>query len=136
MDITTLDLEKASDEGVEIPIYAPNGDATDLYVTVVGQDSAAYEQLAARHRRETQANLQRMLRNQAPDQDIGERQEIETCVACTIGWRGFERGTEPIPFSRKAAEEVFGKRGNKWLREQVLRAITDRTLFFRVSAKG
>lgn len=136
MDITQLDLEKASDEGVEIQIFAPNGDPTDLFVTVVGQDSMAYEQLAARHRREAQANVNRMLRNQNTDQDIGERQEIETCVACTTAWRNFLRGADPIQYSKKAAEEVFGKRGNKWMREQVLRAITDRTLFFRASAKG
>jgi hypothetical protein len=65
--------------------------------------------------------------------DESEAEAVEYLAALTAGWflRGLDGAALDIPFVREDAAELYGWRGNRWLRDQVDRFVADRGNFHR-----
>ena len=131
MDLSTLNTSAAANGGIDLQLKHPvSGDLLPAWITICGSDSNIYEekQLEIQRRR-----LELMASGRSTDGDAPARaaqDATELLAALTRGWRGLDRGEgKPLPYSDKAALDLYANRGYRWIREQVDQAIHTRALF-------
>jgi hypothetical protein len=140
MDLASLDTQKAAEQGFELQLEDPfTGEPIAIWITVLGADSSAYQQLLReQNRRRTDLLAKRKQKMLSPE-DI-ERDTIELLAAVTTGWRAGENVTldgQPFPaFSRASARDLYSRPGMRWIAQQVDRAMGDRQNFLPRSAKS
>lgn len=94
MDINDLDTKTAHDAGCEMRVVGPNGLDTDVYITLVGVDSAKWKGIRLDIERDS------LKGNEA-------KEAADFIADATIGWRGIVRDGEDIPFSRDEALKLY-----------------------------
>jgi hypothetical protein len=115
-DISTLDLEGASERGSEVEIRHPQtGEPVGIFVKVYGPDSKLCRRIlsegarmAATDPTEDEKELQRRSSQMTAELCMGWRQGDEP----TIMWEGTRH-----PFSKELAVKIFTKQ--QWFRQQV-----------------
>jgi hypothetical protein len=99
MDISSLNTRQASEEGRDMVIIGPDGQATDATLKLVGQDSREYSRV-----------LFELRRKSADIEFSVEKFEAETIAlveACTIGWSGLTDGGKDLKFSKDAIRKLY-----------------------------
>jgi hypothetical protein len=120
MDIAKLTTREAHDAGAEVRIRDQFGAETDVYVRVVGMDSAVWRRIMRDQER-------RVLAAAASGTDEVEQDVAQTLAEATLGWRGLEANGEPLEFSAEAAYELYS--GAPYIADQVDRFIGKRANF-------
>ncbi len=138
MDLSALDTRKAAEQGFELQLENPfTGEPLDIWITVLGADSGAYQDLLREQSRRRTEILAKRKQKMLSQDDI-ERDTLELLAAVTTGWRAGEGVTldgQPFPaFSRAAARELYSRAGMRWIAQQVDRAMGDRQNFLPKSA--
>lgn len=144
MDLGKLDVAGKAAAGFKLVLSHPGtGDPTDVFITVLGRDSAEYRKLSAEQQRR---RLNKMVKSgrarlEQTDDDL-DKDTVALLAACTKGW-----GTtaEVLPEGARAdvltyhGEELACTRENAvrvyteqlWIREQVEAAVLDRANFLK-----
>lgn len=126
MDLNEIKIADKSEEGEILTILHPVTFAeTDIKIRLAGSDSARY-----RNKVKKLAEKERGKRSKTINLDAAERQGAEILAACTLDWKGIQRGGVTVPFSYENAVELYSDPNLRWLREQVDEFIADRTNFF------
>lgn len=105
-------------------------------VDLLGADSDEYEKrqlfLTEERLQKMESNLENkgklggVINTSAVEQD---RLNLETIAACIKGWRNVKVDGEIVPYTHDNAIKLL--RRFKWMREQIDKAIADRSLFMR-----
>jgi hypothetical protein len=139
MDLAKLDTVSGANKGFEVQLYDPGSTANlDIFVEVLGRDSAEWRRLNADHQRRRIAKMTKggTFRMGSLSLEEIERESIELLASCTKSWRDGDKKTltingEEIPFSKEAAIRVYT--AYPWIFEQVDAAVTDRANFIKRS---
>jgi len=115
------DTGKKDDKGE--PIFEP------ITIDIVGQDSAQYR---ARSRFIQNSRLKTLRKGGDLVSEETEIQDIGTVAACITGWKNVELDGKKLDFNKVNARALLTRL--PWLREDIDRAIVDRTNFLKVSS--
>lgn len=134
MDLSTLDTRKGSEQGFELTLTHPQtGAALPGRITLLGQDSAAWEDKTRELMKGRVERLARNRKNRASLEEM-EAETIDQLVAVTTGWSGIVLSGEAIPFSADKARWLYAS--YPWIREQAYEAVNDRGNFLPRSASS
>lgn len=130
MDINNFKTELA-DEGVSMQLLDPVTEEPieGTTITLLGQDSAKYEKMTLRR---SQAVLNRISKGKkGVDLKAEEVRDnsIDDLVELTVDWTGFEENGKPLKCTPKTSRKIYTE--IKWIREQALEFVADRSNFFR-----
>lgn len=127
MDLASLDLTKASNDGAWITLKHPaTGDDLSGKIKVVGKDSTKFVQLSDEYRRKTLEDM-KSNKTMAQKMESAQEQSDAILVACTIDWEGMMLDGKDLPFSEFNVKMVYER--FKWIKEQIDVAIADRANF-------
>ena len=127
MDLASLDLTKASNDGAWITLKHPaTGEELSGKIKVVGKDSTKFIQLSEEFRRKTLDDM-KSTKTMAQRMESAQEQSDAVLVACTIDWEGMMLDGKDLPFTEANVKMIY-KRFN-WIKEQIDVAIADRANF-------
>lgn len=146
MDLSNLDVRKASNEGATlelehptegfilrepVPENAPEGTQGEaLTITLAGTDSDVYrDALKARARQRLNQQKKKKNKEEQVDFDEAERKGIELLARCTMGWNHISDNGKPVPFNTNNAITIYTK--YPWIKEQVDTFMADRSNFLK-----
>lgn len=139
MGFDLANLESA-DEGVPVTILHPatnqplrDDDGNDVTITVMGQDSQAFQQAKRRAMNRRMAAMRGGRGAKLTAEEL-EAENIATLVACTVGWSGLALEGKPLTFDAKNVRMVYER--FPWIREQVDEFIGDRANFLMTSSQS
>jgi len=111
-----------------VKISLPDGTETDLVVEVCGIDSPQFRKGSMARQNKALQGVKRGKQKVYTAEEL-EQRDIDTIVACTIGWSNFESGKKPLEFSAENAEAVYRQHG--FIKDQINEAIADRVNFMK-----
>lgn len=134
MDLMDMDTKKAADQGAEMALKGPNGNALrddttgELWtITLLGMDSQAYVQVQKEiGDRRLRGGVMKMANAPITTEEM-EDEGIRMLVAVTKGWKNLIFKKEPFPFSKENATKLY--KDFPFIREQVEAFIKDRANF-------
>jgi len=131
-DLSIFDTATQAEKGFELEVLNVKGEASGLFITVLGFDSSTYQKLADRLARERARKAWKAKKgiDGAEFYDENKEAELDAVAACTIAWR--VKSGEPMPFDVTDKEKVK----DFYLRcrdvyDQVKAAIGDRANFIK-----
>lgn len=137
MDLAKINLEKFSEQGVDMELEHPvSGDILmqekpnekkPITIKVLGIDSKAYRNKQLEFQRKRIAKMTRNRKNN--DIVMSDEDACELLAECTVGWEGIVENGKPIEFSKEAAASLY--MNYRWIREQVDQSIGDRANFLQ-----
>jgi hypothetical protein len=123
MELEKLSTAPSHEAGAECRIKA-NGEETDVFITIQGQDSKAYRKAKKRQMRE----FIEARKNEIDIDDLDtDRMDVELLADCTLGWRGITVNGEEYEFSRDNAVKLYTDAPE--VARQLLQFIEDRAVF-------
>lgn len=113
----------------ELRIKNPStGAPTPMLVTLAGPEHPDRKRITFARQRRLRAALSKTGKLQVNDPEDDEAEELDTLVACTLGWQG-----APVAYSAAECRRLYGDPKRRWLRDQVQAALQERELFTRSS---
>jgi hypothetical protein len=125
MDINQLNTKEAHDEGAEMRVIGPDGKMTDVYIKLVGVDSAKWRKIKSRLERKT------MMATLDDDDSDDEENSLNAITDATLDWRGLTKDSNSLPFSKVAAKNLYISA--PYIRDQADRFIAKRINFIETS---
>ena len=145
MDLSTLDVRKAANEGAElelihptegtilrepVPETAPEGTIGEaLVIMLAGTDSEVYREALKSRARQRLNQQKKKNRAEQTDFDEAERKGIELLAKCTMGWRNISEDGKELQFNVNNAITIYTK--YPWIKEQVDVFMADRSNFLK-----
>lgn len=127
MDLASLDLTKASNDGAWITLKHPaTGEELSGKIKVVGKDSTKFTQLSEEFKRKTLDDM-KANKTMAQRMENAQEQSDAIIVACTLDWDGMMLDGKDLPFSEANVKMVYSR--FNWIKEQIDVAIADRANF-------
>jgi len=123
LDISTVRFGGEFDLEITHP---QTGDKTDIVFTLVGGDSKEYRAGEIEQYR---------LAAQTEDKEPEDFAHIPY-IHCIKGWKGIEKGKEPVEFTPEAAAEIFLDEGWSWMYNRVIGAVLNRGNFSQPPKKS
>lgn len=134
MDLAALDTRKGAEQGFELQLTHPqSGVPLAGRITLLGQDSQAWEDKLRELLKARVARLQRNRKNVASVEEL-EADAVEQLVAVTQGWSGLSFAGEAYAYTAENARKLYT--GYPWIREQAYEAVNDRGNFLPRSASS
>ena len=128
-DLKNLDVKSYAEKGARVELKHPaTGEKIGWFITVIGSDSSRYRDMIKARVRQNLVNKEEI------DLDKSEERDIELLSRCTLSWEGLVENGVPVPFNEKTCKEVYTN--YPWIREQVDKAIADRSLFLKQNAQN
>ena len=132
MDLATLDITKAANEGAVMEVLHPTEgtvlkDETGkpITITLIGQDS---EKVKKRQRVEMNKRLKSGRRQTMTAEEL-EEQGLHLLAFCTLAWSGIKLDGQDLECSADKAVTVYQRL--PWLKEQVDAFVGDRANFLK-----
>lgn len=126
LDLNTLGVAAA---GFELQLTHPRtGAPLEIFITVLGADSAAYKERLLEHQRRAMADFQKTRKFARTPEQL-DADAIELLAAATQAWRNVVVDGKPLTCSEAAARTLYADPRFPWIREQVDAAIGDRANF-------
>lgn len=130
-----LDTKTAAEAGFEVEILKPDGEASGVYITVLGTDSSVYQKLREKFERHRIKTMAKSGRNAIDSlYDAGKDQDFHLVAACTTAWR-HEKMDMPFDVSDKEELVAFYKQ-YPLVFDQVRVAMADRSNFTKAAANS
>ena len=127
MDLASLDLTKASNDGAWITLKHPaTGEELSGRIKIVGKDSTKFTQLSEEFKRKTLDDM-KSNKTMAQRMENAQEQSDSILVACTLDWDGMMLDGQDLPFSEANVKMVYSR--FNWIKEQIDVAIADRANF-------
>lgn len=115
----------------QLEIKMPDGSVSGVVLSVVGQDSVQFRNMAKKFHAEM------LTRKEKPTFDELEQHNAELIASCVVGWDGLEDDEgNPLGHSHNEAVKLMLNPGLAFMRDQVEEFAKERTNFFRGSAEG
>jgi hypothetical protein len=140
VDLADFDTRKACDNAVEIELVHPVTEAgIGVFISILGRESSVFQN-ALNSKINQSLKLQAVGRGKPTITTVegNEQEASELLSKCTTAWRTklddvsrpvvFFKGEE-IAFSTANAKQLYLE--NKWIRQQVDKAVGDLSLFFQ-----
>jgi hypothetical protein len=127
-DFTAYEDTDSADVRIKDP---KTGAATTMVVQLAGPEHPARKRITLARQRKMRQVLSRTGKLPMSDPEEDEADQVDLLVACTLGWQG-----AAVPFSAKAAADLYNDPKRRWLRDQVQTALDDRELFTRSCARN
>lgn len=129
MDLSKLDLEVASADGVEVEILHPitndilkSDNGEPVIIRIYGTESKQFKAAAKAERSKWKG------KSVDPSSDEFNESMIKVLAKSTIEWSGVEWEGEPLECNYKNALKLYSNGGLSWLSKQLLAASGDHTL--------
>lgn len=127
MDLASLDLTKASNDGAWITLKHPaTGEELSGRIKIVGKDSTKFTQLSEEFKRKTLDDM-KANKTMAQRMENAQEQSDAILVSCTLDWDGMMLDGKDLPFSEANVKMVYSR--FNWIKEQIDVAIADRANF-------
>lgn len=127
MDLASLDLTKASNDGAWITLKHPaTGEELSGRIKIVGKDSTKFTQLSEEFKRKTLDDM-KSNKTMAQRMENAQEQSDAILVACTLDWDGMMLDGKDLPFTEANVKMVYSR--FNWIKEQIDVAIADRANF-------
>jgi len=127
MDLASLDLTKASNEGAWITLKHPaTGEDLSGKIKIVGKDSTKFTQLSEEFKRKTLEDM-KSSKTMAQRLENAQEQSDSILVACTLDWEGMMLDGKDLEFTESNVKMVYNR--FNWIKEQIDVAIADRANF-------
>lgn len=120
MDLSTITVQKSSEEGAWVDIYAPDGTKTDIRIKVAGKDSSAFKAKVQKL-----AQLERKKKNLSVPEI--EKYVLDAYVIATLDWENVCLNDKEIPCERENIIQIYNDYA--WIYEQVTDFISERANF-------
>lgn len=114
MDITSLYTVEAHETGAEMQVKDVEGKPCELFLTVAGLDSKLWKKSYLEGRKA-----------HVDDESIDA--DARSLSGITLGWKGFTKDGEPLPFDRKQVEALY--ENAPYIKAQVYEFMTSRVNF-------
>lgn len=134
MDLSSLDVAKASNEGFDVRLFHPVTNVElDSVIRVLGRDSDKFKAVQAEQNRKRIARMSRggMIRPGVLSLQELDSDTIDLLAACTVSWTNVSENGKAIEFSAENAKTLYRK--YSWIREQVEAGVNDRANFMPLS---
>ncbi len=133
VDLSSLDSIEAANKGAPVELYSPiTGKDLNIRVFLVGRDSDTFKEASTeQNRRRIQKMSKGGFRPGNAPIDDSDKEGIALLAACTTGWENMLLEGKQVPFSRKAAIDIYTR--FPWIKEQIDNAVGDRALFMKAS---
>lgn len=119
----------------EIELKHPvTGVPVGVFVTIAGPEHERRKQRLFAMMRAQRAKIEKTGKFLASDPADDAADELETLVACTLGWRNMRAAGAPIEWSAGACAALYADPKRAWVRDQVKQALDQRELFISGSA--
>lgn len=132
MDLATLDITKAANEGATMEVLHPTEGTVlkdeagkPITITLIGQDS---EKVKKRQRVEMNKRLKNGRRQTMTAEEL-EEQGLQLLAFCTLSWSGIKLDGQDLDCN--AANAVIVYQRLPWLKEQVDAFVGDRANFLK-----
>lgn len=113
------------------------GASVGATVTLAGPEHPKRKAVEFSRQRKQRASFQKTGKLDLGDPEDDEATNIDTLIACTLGWEGItDDAGKPIAYSESAAATLYATDGQGWLRAQLLAALGERDRFIKTSAKA
>jgi hypothetical protein len=133
-DLSQLDTQKGADEGFELTLVHPKtGERLPMVITLLGYDSAAYQDAMLDQQRVRFKEMQKSRRREMTPEEL-DAAALELLVVATRAWRGMKLDGTELACTPENARTVY--RRFPWIREQANEAIGDRANFLPCSSKS
>lgn len=132
LDLGSIDVVKAANEGVEVQLYHPGTNADlGVVIKVLGRDSTEFRRLSAEQNRRRMAKMTKggTFKMGVINPEELENDLINLLAACTISWTGVRVDGAELPCSRENAAMLYTR--FPWIREQVDATVGDRSVFLK-----
>jgi len=133
MKLNNLKVEQETTVELKDP---RNDTPLGAFVTLAGPEHPKRKSIVFANQRRTRARIQKLGRLELNDPEEDEAQSIDLCVACTLGWKGFEDDSGPVEFSEAASRKLYSDPELIWVRQQVLNALSDQAVFIKGSVNA
>jgi hypothetical protein len=130
-DLSNFDVIAGANAGFTFTLANPKTKKPlDVTITVLGTDSAKYQELQTeQNRRRTEKIANKGRQDGTITMDEFRADGIELLAVCTTGWENMVFNGEPVEFSVDAAIELYTR--FPWLAEQVDAAVSERANFMK-----
>jgi hypothetical protein len=116
----------------EIEIKDEAGQGTGVFFDMAGPTHPKARAIAFEQNRKNIARYQKAGKVELPDPEEAEATQRDNLAARTLGWRGFVDGAGvEVPYSKKAAAELYAQSDMQWLVEQLQGALGERERFIK-----
>jgi hypothetical protein len=124
----TFDLDAYEDvTSAPVRIKDPTtGAPTPMVVTLAGPEHPDRKRITFARQRRMRAELAKTGRVPVTQPEDDEADELDTLVACTLGWSGAS-----VEYTPAEARKLYSDPKRRWLRDQVSAALQERELFTR-----
>lgn len=128
MDLSTLDMQAAAQDGATITLNHPVTDVSlDAQIDLVGADGQEFKAALDDARRRFDAQNKGKKNPTSLSTAEREAAQAKILARATTGWRNIEWEGKPLAFTAENCSMIYSK--NPWIMEQVDRFIADRANF-------
>jgi len=122
-----MDLNEVTiDDTATIDILHPNGDKTDIKITIFGGDSDQHKAQEAKNRNK---NMNAARKGKKITAEQSDAQDDDLLIASVASWENVEENGKLLECNSANIKKVF--KAWPFVREQINRAIVDRTNFMK-----
>lgn len=114
-DLSAFDTRTQAERGVDMPIYDPKGNLTDIIITVAGADSDRVREVFERRWDERIKGGKRLV----PSAKENKAGRIEQAVAATLGWKNIQHEGKDLECTPENARMLYTRY------PAILRRVTD-----------
>ena len=124
MKLSSFDTKTKANGGAEVELKnVATGGGSGVYFTILGTDGDRYRELQAERSRGILDKVKKRGTDAIPSNEEIDRSACEMLAKCTVGWRGLEDDSGPVPFSYEAAFDIYMKYPR--IRDQINVAMAD-----------
>ena len=125
-----LDLVCEAECATLTVVHPVSGEATSARITIAGPTHPTRREAVFARLRRAHSAFEKNGVFSMPDPLDSEDDKTALIVTCTLDWTGLCTGGAALTFSAAQAERIYADPRWAWLREQVLKALDTRELFF------
>ena len=125
-----LDLACEAECATLTVVHPVSGEATSARITIAGPTHPTRREAVFARLRRARSAFEKNGVFSMPDPLDSEDDNTALIATCTLDWTGLCTGGAALTFSAAQAERIYADPRWAWLREQVLKALDTRELFF------
>ena len=125
-----LDLVCEAECATLTVVHPVSGEATSARITIAGPTHPTRREAVFARLRRARSAFEKNGVFSMPDPLDSEDDNTALIATCTLDWTGLRADGDALTFSAAQAERVYADPRWAWLREQVLKALDTRELFF------
>ncbi len=132
-DLDSYAYVQSADVVIKHPL---TGQPTPVVITIASPEHPTRKRINMAAQRRLRSIISRTGKMPVTDPQEDADEELQTLVACTLGWRGVRIKGDWVDFSAAAAHALYSDSTKRWLVDQVRDAMNARETFTQRSVGG